>query len=179
MRLAIKAFIRIFLIYVALQTILYIINYVHSMLIYSQVYHEDLDLFLPVIVLVAAVLIVILVIYILWWKTDWLVRVLTGRTREKELVISTSNLDLIKVAMRILGIVLLVNAIPTLIGLISYYFIRPEDVYYSRPEAREYIIVGVKIVFGIWLIIGSRGIVKAINKVWDKAHLINDEQGKE
>jgi hypothetical protein len=174
MRLAIKAFIRILLIFIALQTVLHIVNYVHNMLFYHRMYPEDYDLFLPVIILVAAVLILILVIYVLWWKTDWLVRVVSGRTREKELVITTSNLDLFKVAMRILGIVLLVNAIPTLIGLIGYHFSIPQEYRefssYSQSagEIKEFIIVGVKILFGVWLIVGSKGIVKAIDKVWSR-----------
>jgi len=173
MRLAVKAFIRIFLIYIALQTLLFIANQVSYMVIYHRVYAEDYDLFIHVIILVASVLIMVLVIYVLWWKTDWLVRVLLGKTRDKELIISTSNLDLIKVAMRILGIVLLVNAIPELIGLIGYHFSIPEEMQligytWSTGEVKEFIIVGVKILFGVFLVIGSRGIVNAIDKVWEK-----------
>jgi hypothetical protein len=174
MRLAVKAFIRIMLIFVALQAVIYFIRYISSIVNYNHSYLGDYDLFIDVIFLVASALIVLLVIYVFWWKTDWLVRVLVGRTREKELVISTSNLDLIKVAMRILGVVLLVNAIPELIGLVGYHFSLPAEFwdypsyYESARETQEFIIVGIKILFGVWLVLGSRGIVKVIDKVWER-----------
>jgi hypothetical protein len=173
MRLAVKAFIRIFLIYIALQMAYYITNYISNMFFYRRAYPGDYDLFFHVIFLVASSLIVLLVIYVLWWKTDWLVRVLLGRTRDRELIISTSNLDLFRVAMRILGIVLLVNAIPELIGLAGYHFSIPEEMRLigypdSASEVREFIIVGVKIIFGIFLVVGTRKIVDTIDKVWEK-----------
>jgi hypothetical protein len=174
MRLAVKAFIRIFLIYIALQMAYYITNYISNMFFYRRAYPGDYDLFFHVIFLVASSLIVLLVIYVLWWKTDWLVRVLLGRTRDRELIISTSNLDLIKVAMRILGVVLLVNAIPELIGLVGYHFSLPAEFwdypsyYESARETQEFIVVGIKILFGIFLVVGTRKIVDTIDKVWEK-----------
>lgn len=174
MRLAVKACIRIIIIFIALQAFFSFLNYASSMIFNYQVYSEDYNLPFQVAVLAVSALVVAAVLGVLWWRTNWVVNVLVGRMPERELVVSTSNLDLVRVAMRILGIVLLVFAVPELIGLIGYHFSVQDEfggtvLYYNTAdEVRDLIIAVVKILLGVWLLVGTRKIVKAIDKVWDK-----------
>jgi len=87
------------------------------------------------------------------------------------LVIKTSNLDLIKVAMRMFGIFLLITSIPELTGLSVYHIrlIHESDLMYSPIQQATTIMNLVSniitIVIGAWLVIGTKGIAKAIDNV--------------
>lgn len=112
-----------------------------------------------------------LVLYFLWRKTDWLVRTIAGDLNDNELVIKTSNLDLLKVAMRMFGIFLLITSIPELIGLSAYHIrlIHESDLVYSPIQQATTIMNFVSnmitIIIGAWLVIGTRGIAKAIDNL--------------
>ena len=112
-----------------------------------------------------------LVLYFLWRKTDWIVRTIAGDLNDNELVIKTSNLDLLKVAMRMFGIFLLVTSIPELIGLSAYHIrlTTASELIYSPVEQATTIMNFVSsiitIAIGAWLVIGTRGIAKVIDNV--------------
>jgi hypothetical protein len=114
------------------------------------------------------------ILALLWIKTDWIVRVIAGNIDDNEIVISTSNLDLVKVAMQILGMVLLATSVPVLLGFIAYHF-RITHLYEElelsvtatqyATELRSFVEYIVKLVLGTWLLLGTRGITRAIDKV--------------
>jgi hypothetical protein len=184
MKSAVKATIRIIVIFVFIQSLITLINYI-SNFIYAvhHIYSENYDILFSLAVPIGSLLLGIFILYIIWWKTDWLVKVLAGELSDNELTISTSNLDLMKVALRILGIFLLVNSIPNLLGLIGYHYSFPEEMrrfsteIYAN-EIKNYIIVGVKIIFGVWLSLGTKDIHKIFNVVDDKVHMGNNPEQK-
>jgi hypothetical protein len=79
------------------------------------------------------------ILALLWLRTDWIVRVIAGNIDDSELVISTSNLDLIRVSMQILGMVLLATSIPKLLGLGAYYFRIPTSLRNLTCPPRQYL----------------------------------------
>ena len=114
------------------------------------------------------------ILALLWLKTDWIVRFIAGNIDDSEIVISTSNLDLVKVAMQILGMVLLATSIPKLLGFGAYHFrildmVEKLDVPSSAvsraTELESFVTIMVTLLIGLWLTIGTRGIVKAIDNV--------------
>ena len=118
MRSVVKAAIRIVLIYLFLTALLPLIQFFSVVLADTS----DMPGIYTYSYFVFPVVLYILILCVLWWKTNWLVRFLAGSAPDDSLVITTSNIDLFIVALRILGIFLIVNAIADLIGLISYHF---------------------------------------------------------
>ena len=180
MRIAIKATIRVILIYIFLSSLVSLISYGVNIFNSHHFYPEDYGFLFTLALLILGMVLITLILLALWWKTDWIVGIIAGDIPENEIKISTTNLDLIKVAMRILGIFLLVYSIPTLVGLIGYHFSLPADSpdfpSVHADEIRNLLVAGVKIVFGVWLLLGTRGIMNTVDKVWDKAHMVRDEE---
>ncbi len=186
MRTAIRAIIRVIIIIIFIQALIALIYSIANVYSYFRVVVGDYNLAVPIAIMVGAMLLVTLILYVLWRKTDWLVRITAGEIPEKELVITTSNLDLYKVAIRVLGMYLVVTALPDLIGLFGYHLSIPrESEYYllsgeiNANEIRELLEIGVRLIAGVVLIIGSRKIVNTIDKIWDKARMIDDKKDKE
>jgi hypothetical protein len=180
MRMFVRAAVRVILIALCLEIVLYAWrNIVYVVTVFPRMTAED---YWPqILIIIGAAIIGFIILALLWWRTDWLVRLLTGRVYDRELVISTSNVNLMKVAMRIVGIILLVNAIPSLLGLIGYHFSIP-SIYLDdrRPaEIQEGIIIGVKIILGIFLVYGTKGMSKIIDAADDKIHVIKSEEKPE
>jgi hypothetical protein len=119
------------------------------------------------------ILIAALVLYFGWWKTDRIVRLIAGDLKENALAISTSNVDLYRVILSVLGIYLLATSVPNLFGLISEHF------YYAQMypgisfepnttanEIKGWVSQGVYILIGIWLTVGSKPIAKFFVRIW-------------
>jgi hypothetical protein len=120
------------------------------------------------------ILIAALVLYFGWWKTDKIVRLIAGDLKENALVVSTSNVNLYRVILSVLGICLLVTSVPSLLGLISYHiygaqtysdiFRPPPDVVASEIE--RWVLQIVTFLIGIWLTVGSKPIAKFFVRIW-------------
>ncbi len=113
----------------------------------------------------------LIVLCFLWWKTDWLVKLLCGKMDNGALVINTSNIDFITVMIQIIGIYLVVTSIPDFIGLAVYYVqIRSKypgfDISeYQVQETKQFVITGVTFVIGLLMLSGSKWFVKKIRGV--------------
>lgn len=165
MRSIIKAAIRIIIVIMFLKSLLGLVNNLSGVLINPALYEYRYS-FYTVAISLAIIFTGMLILYLLWRKTDWLVRIIAGNINENEVVISTSNLDLIKVAMRILGIYLLVTSVPTLIGMISYHLSLGSE--FPRQMAmilKDYVTEVITILIGAWLVLGTKGINKVVDNV--------------
>lgn len=185
MKAIIRTTIRIILIIMALQLLNLIYNSAMNILVYQPSYIYDYSVHPSVITLTLSIT-GILVLLILWWKTDWLMRVLAGEISDQGLVINIPKLELFDFAIRILGIYLIVRYIPLLIGLIAYRIsiaiTSPEEFYiYYTPVAYEierwvstsfYIIIGVLLTSGMN---GMKTIGRIINNFWNKAILSSED----
>ncbi|MFH1032275.1 MAG: hypothetical protein V1767_06920 [Chloroflexota bacterium] len=180
MRSIIKAALRVVIVFAFLEIVASLVKSIGSLLTFRHIPDaQDLSTFYVNISI--ASLIGLLILWAMWWKTDAIVRILVGNISENELVINTSNLDLIKVSMRILGIYLLATSIPDLFGLIAYHIqnvnlyveLNNIDPKLQADEIKWWVTTGVTILIGIWLVLGSRGIVTAIDKVWTAGQTLN------
>jgi hypothetical protein len=134
-----------------------------------------------ILLIVGITVIFYIILTLLWWKTDWLVNVLAGRVSNHELIITSSNLDLFRVAIRILGLYLLVDSIALLIGLIGYHFSLPPQyldlaIETHANEIKNFFVLGTKIVLGAILLLGFKNIFKTVDRIDDKFHLANGGQ---
>ena len=183
MKAIIRTTIRIILIIMALQLLSLIYSSAMNILVYQPSYSYDYTVH-PSVITLALSITGILVLLILWWKTDWLMRVLAGEISDQELVISSSKLELFDFAIRILGIYLIVRYIPLLIGLIAYRIsivITSLEEPYMPPIAYEierwvttsfYILIGVLLTSGMK---GMKTIGRIINNFWNKAILSSED----
>ena len=181
MRTLTRAIIRIILIVIFLSTLLGFIRYLENILIVIPRTGEHATWF-QIYLLFAAFIISILILVFFWWKTNWLVNILAGRVSNHELIISTTNIDLIKVSMRILGIWLVADSLPKLVGLIGYHITLPSSdllVDIHAQEIENWITTAGKIIVGFWLVLGTRGIYRAFDKLWDKTEVVHDEPKQE
>jgi len=182
MRNAIKATIRIILIFMFIDLIIILAGQVATLNAYLQA-ADDFNALRFIALLAGGFVISVLILYLLWIKSDWIVRKIAGEMPDSELIINTTNLDLIKVAMRILGIFLLVKAIPELVGLASYHFSLTEGERligqeWSSNEIKNWVTTGAQILFGVWLVLGTRRLVNAIDKVWAGEYLLGKREEK-
>lgn len=183
MRILVKAIIRIILIAIFLNLLFTSIRWVEDLWIIVPRTGTPIPWF-EILVIIVVTIICMVLLYFIWWKADWFVKVLVDKRSDHELVISTSNLDLMKVALRILGIYVLVNSIPNLIGLIGYHFSFPRDyldlaIETHANEIRNVIFIIIQILFGALLTLGTNGILKLINRVDEKANMRNNQEEKE
>jgi len=173
MRSIIRAAIRIILIVFCVQLVLSLINQINIAIINERRFgyeNSSYNVDVEIGILVAAFIIGIVILYFLWRKTDWLVRVLAGEMDDSVLTVNTTNLDLISVAIRLLGIYLLATLIPRLIGDIQFYFSIQEilsDAYASDKAAaiKPIIVNTITILIGAGMVMGTRRITKTIDKI--------------
>jgi hypothetical protein len=110
----------------------------------------------------------LIVLCILWWKTDWLVKLLCGNIEDSALVINTSNIDFITVIIQIIGIYLVVTSIPDFVGLAVYHIqIRNRfpgfDISELQvQETKQWVITSITFVIGLLLASSSKWLVKRI-----------------
>ena len=190
MRSLIKAAIRIIIILFFFQLLRQFLSAISSFT-YMSHYSGYEDIAFPLAIVIATGIVAIIVLVVLWIKTDWLVKVIAGDLNENELVINTSNSDLIKTALRILGLFLLITSIPELLGLASYH-IRIENELSNAfmslsPEQKahltqEWILLIVKIIIGIWLTTGLKGgkpVADGVSRFWRTGDVLGDNNTKE
>jgi hypothetical protein len=133
------------------------------------------------IYLVSALITIIvsaLVLYFGWWKTDKIVRLIAGDLDENAIVVSTSNVDLYRVIISVLGIYLLATSIPGLISLISdhFYFARMGLTLDMVPnEIGRWTFQIVTFLLGIWLAIGSKPITKFFSSIWKQGGQVSNQ----
>lgn len=168
MRTLTRAAVRIILAIMFLQTFFTALNYLVNLSRYSV---QSIGLGLLLILGVSVISFIIL--GLLWWRTEWLVNLLAGRVSNHELIITTTNTDFFRVSLRVLGFYLLADAIPALLGMLGHHlYYSSLDIYSDSIIAgniRDLITIGAKILIGIGLIIGTRGISKTASNRSNKA----------
>ena len=171
MRTLIKAVVRILIIAAFISLVNNLLNMISQLVFSFDVYEEYPWGYISVFI---AIVIAAILLVVLWRKTDWLIRRIVGDMGDHEISISTTNLDLIRVAMFVFGTVLIVTSISGVIGFL--YFINDAPSYYERawsimgPHERTRIVTGqiepiVKFVVGIWLVVGNRSVVGIFNRI--------------
>jgi hypothetical protein len=181
MRVIIKTAVRVIIIVMALKLLYAGFNLANTVILYQR-YELPLPVYIFVIVLGLFILGVLL-LWLLWWKTDWLVKILAGDIDEQELIINTTNLDLFWLAIRILGVYILVGAVSDLFGRVAYQiyienqleglrFLSPEE---QAMEISQWIKVVVTVLIGVFLVSGvkgvCRGFCKGVKNFWKRAEL--------
>ncbi len=171
MRSIIKAAIRIVIIVIAIDSLARFVNFAGSTIYYSRTSPEvfpALSWLLPAIAIILAA-----IFFLLWRYSDWLVKKIAGNLDENTLVITGTGMDLINLAMRILGIVLVVTTIPDLVGIASAAIVNQN--YYSGipPETqiiypKTWITAAMRLLLGAWLIFGADGIIRTIKVIWGR-----------
>jgi hypothetical protein len=81
------------------------------------------------------------ILFLMWNKSDWLVKVLAGNIDDNTLVIRTSNSELMSVAFRITGFYIFINSLPLLVSRAVVFFIK--DPYYSASNELRWLISGL------------------------------------
>ena len=115
-------------------------------------------------------LIVIGLLVLAWKKTDWLVNVLAGCDATEELPFQVQSREIYGLALKFLGVWVMVNALPEFIRFLVIYINLFEstsgyDSLLPSDTAPNLIAAGVKIIIGIWLVFGSRSISNFIDNV--------------
>lgn len=89
-------------------------------------------------------------------------------SQEPEMMTATFDLDTVQaLAFTITGVFLLVNAFPSLVSTLSVYAVLPEP----RMEQmwlealRRLVDAVIRIILGLWLVLGSKGLVDLIKKI--------------
>jgi hypothetical protein len=110
----------------------------------------------------------LILLCILWWKTDWLAKLLGVNTDDNALVIKTSNVGFLTVAIQIIGIFFIITSIPDFIGL-AVYHIQMRDTFpgydlseYQIQETKQWVITSLTFILGLLLASGSKWLVKRI-----------------
>ena len=119
------------------------------------------------------ILISVLILYFGWWKTDKIVRLIAGDLKENAIVVSTSNADLYRVILSVLGIYLLATSVPNLLSLTSYHIYNAQmysDVLLPPPymvadEIGRWVFQIATFLLGIWLAVGSKPIAKFFSRI--------------
>jgi hypothetical protein len=114
--------------------------------------------------------IVIALLILAWKKTDWLVNVLAGSDAPEEIPFQIPVQKLYNFALKFLGVWVMVNALPEFVRFLVIYInlsvsTGGYDSLMPSETVPNLIGAGVKIIIGIWLVFGSRGISKAIDTV--------------
>ena len=166
MRTLIKTVYKIFLIFVFINAISYAINFISTVDVNKNIYVDvqgKINVLPDIIGMSIAFIIVSLLLLLLWWKADKVIKFIAGDISDNEITINTSNEDLHRVIMRILGIIIVVSNVPYLIVTAGYYFFYshlPDQIRvdFSTNEIRQMAIHGVTILLGIWLAVGNKAI---------------------
>ena len=173
MRSLIKAVFRVVLVFLFINLVIQVVNYISQILLNSHIYataSEKFNVFPYIIGACIAFVVFSLVLLFLWRKTNGVVKFIAGDVTENELAITTTNSELYRVVMHILGIYLIVSSIPYIAGTLGYsiyYENINETVYQSigGMNIESLIIKGITVLLGIWLVIGNNPIMKVINSV--------------
>jgi hypothetical protein len=167
----ITAGIRVIIIFSFLQALIILINNIY--IFWSGDYTPTKGIFNNILILSIAFLIIFLILWVIWWKAGSVATFLAGNIDENQLVINASNTDLIKTIMRVLGICLIFLTLPTLLGHIAFHIVYKNinsDGIHQANEIMWWVTDGARLFIGVWLMLGGRGIINAINTIWDTSH---------
>ncbi len=173
MRAILRVAIRIMLIVVFLQVLMNTFNTIARIVTRDGFSMSRSVFYTEIAPYLIGFLIVLLVLWVLFWKVNTIVRLLAGRMMNDQLVISVNNQGLFQLAVRMLGIYLLITTIPDLLGSLGYHITMID--YYRQFgmqadaeawEVQSYVKSGAKILIGIGLIIGWRRISGAFRNLF-------------
>jgi hypothetical protein len=123
---------------------------------------------------IGIIVLVAVILYLLWRKGDTVAAALTKGVDESALTLSTANADFIKMASRFFGVYLVATSLPRIAGLAAnrvYYSKWFADIGIESPavtasEIERWVIQVLTLLIGVWLIFGSRNMVKLADKIW-------------
>jgi hypothetical protein len=173
MRSLIKAVFRVILVFLFINLVIQVVNYISQILLNSHIYataSEKFNVFPYIIGACIAFVVFSSVLLFLWWKTNGVVKFIAGDVTENEVAITTTNSELHRTIMRFLGIYLIVSNVPYIAGTLGYYYYyvnvsRPALFDWQTSEIRQLIIQGITVLLGIWLVVGNYTIKKVTNKI--------------
>jgi hypothetical protein len=181
MKSLIKAVFRIFLVFTFLQIITYLVNYISTALSYRGLeYAETQTTYNPLSNIIAASVVFViftLILITLWWKTDRIIKFIAGDISENGIVITTSNSELFRVIMRILGVFLIVTNIAYIVVILGYYFFYLKSNIsggLQTTQIQNIIIHSITVLLGAWLAIGNKAIMNFIDADNIKGETQND-----
>jgi hypothetical protein len=122
------------------------------------------------IIFLAVVFVVLTaLLYFLWRKSDGIVKLLAGNVDEQNITITLSNTGLMSVVLRITGVVLLVSNIPRLLGTLVYYAYEGfgGNGSFMASEMRQWVIIGVSCLLGLWLAFGAKWFAGVLKSIWN------------
>jgi hypothetical protein len=165
MKTLVKSAIRIIILLWGLRYLLLLINNVSNALVdysstsFTEIYQGQ-SLFFVLCAAIIPALIIWGILFLLWWKSDWLVLIISGNSEDNEIKITASNLDVFWVVSQILGLYFVVSSIPILLGLFVNH------IKYNSIGVTDSIIIPdwvtplATMVIGIILLIGLKRIWK-------------------
>jgi hypothetical protein len=187
MRSLIKAIFRVFLVIAFFQTIWILINFVSRLYTPGNIYgnFESTDKLQSLGIAAGIFIVVTIALVLLWRKTDTIIKMVAGNISDNEIVINTTNSELYRIIMRVLGIIIIVTNVPSFLVTLGYNFLYIKiinDVPYEISASgiiTELLIRGISILLGIWLIIGNKSIVNAKNNIMNWIDADNKDEQQE
>ncbi len=174
MRAIIKASIRLIIVYLFISLILVLNNGISQVIINDRNFNFPSDesyVTTGIIAVVIATLVSTFILIVLWLKTDWIVRKLAGEIDERQLVISTSNVDLFQVGLKFLGFFLIFNSIPRVLGQIAFEISLPDEpelvVTTSSSVIRQFVTDGARILIGFGLLFWESRVKRMVSNIRD------------
>jgi hypothetical protein len=175
MRTLIKLAIRLTIIFVSFQLLIFFANNLANFVSFLN-FQPDLSVYLSASILAVIIIVIATILSMAWMKSDWLVKKIAGDIDDNKIAITTGNVDLINVIMRVVGMVLILISIPKLAGLIVYRgflvtiyrdVLLATNSSLGATEIKEWITVVGTLLIGLWLVLAGTGIFKFFNKVWN------------
>lgn len=165
MHLLLKALVRILLIWAFLNLVSALPGYIT---VYE--YYENKILFIGTTT--GAFIVLLAILFILWLKSDYIVQKLVGNTEtQQHEVIQVSHPDLYRLILKVMGIFLLVTTIPAISRILYlYWYSHTYNITIFIASFADWIPLIVKMMLGLWLIIGN----KNIRKAWDAVQYFFD-----
>jgi hypothetical protein len=114
-----------------------LLNYGTYITSYYSHKYSGWNIYYELVLAIAITIISGVIIYFGWWKSEKIAKILVGDLSQEPLVINTSNGELIKLILSILGIFLFVQAIADIGGLVAYQIRASSDEYLSYTTGAE------------------------------------------
>jgi hypothetical protein len=176
MRSIFKSAIYIIVIFTFVQNVLILLNYIPTLW-----YHFASDRpreydWIEFAVFLSVFLLSFLFLLLLWLKASSLTRLLAGDINDNKLVLNTSNSELFKIVLILIGIYLVVVNIPEIFGVVGYHFrfgylyegmnLPPQE---QANELKLWIIPIASVIIGLVLAFG-------VKKYWWKWNNVRTEK---
>jgi hypothetical protein len=161
MKVLAKAIIRIVLVFALINVLVILI--LGLVAVFREAYGGN-TLFYAIAEIVMVALVGFVLLLMAWVNTDYIVRKVVGNTYGKHIEITTSNVNLMGVAMSMIGIWLIVSVIPDFLGTIARHYYYTSQLLYPNnlpadmraDEIQGLVVSGVKLVLGLWLFLGKQ-----------------------